>query len=349
MKKKKSTSVYDMIGIAMLLFFMTDFCSVYDPFYIKELDFYMNMTSKTVLLYTAALLYFLLPIRKYYRKSVFAIIYYMFPVYVMVHCLFAQYHLVWFIILTVLFFVILCVFCVVMDIIRVESRSRKQERKLRTVCARIGLLSVLLPLSVSNIYMGNKDFKSPTYVGKTEVLEASLIDENYGLKQVMEQHSKDLCNLTEDKWKELTEQEQMNVLAAIVEIESVYLGVERKKVSCENLASLTAGQYCDEDGTIAVNRKYLNDCGQMLETILHEMFHVYQHKMISILKTADAEYQPGMYYGDLMNWKNSHDNYTGNYEEGYYVQALEVAARRYSAQQKGVYLQFLGQLEECGQ
>lgn len=341
MRKNTKINKFDIIGICLVVIFVVIVFSNYEQYYISKLDYYMSCKQKNQIGILFTMIYFFLPIKQYFKgHNFFRLFYYLLPVMVLSDFLFAQYYAVLAIILAVIMTTVFMFFGTKMFMLRKNDDKKSRARKI--IYARKSMLFSVLLMSIPSVYMMKYAFASPSYVGESDYDKKELTDENYELKEIISENSDILFKLRESEWEDTTEQEKVNVLATILDIESEYLGIDKEiNVVTENLPKLIAGNYSDEEALIRINREILKDRDIVIDCIFHEIFHAYQYKMMKLFDENNIVYDSGRYYGDIVNWKENEQEYTIKYEEGYYVQALEIAARHYAKEQKQIYLDVL--------
>ena len=161
---------------------------------------------------------------------------------------------------------------------------------------------------------------------------AKLLEENELLQQY----------LKAEYYKNATQEEQLKVLASILETEATYLGIEAPILRMDVLADNLGGYYKIKTHEIIVNQNNISDENKVLITILHEMYHAYQYACVKQLDlTGDL-----LWAKKVAQWKEEFEqksqDLTSN--EGmieYYTQDIEEEARRYAEQRIEVYLYYM--------
>lgn len=155
-------------------------------------------------------------------------------------------------------------------------------------------------------------------------------------------------------WQTFTEAQRLALLQAAANAEAELLGISRsvtlvaKEIEA-GTNTIVTGYLYSGSGTIVINSAILEasadfssyDC---LETVLHEVYHVYQQELIALYVTLDSDAQSLLMFETVRCYI---DEFSGGYldhttEEGfaaYASQQLEVDASSYAAAQTALYLQ----------
>lgn len=137
-------------------------------------------------------------------------------------------------------------------------------------------------------------------------------------------------------WKKLSIEEKSNLLLKVVERESLILGIRPPVISVEDLESqVHMGTYNHDTQTITLNSYHLgsSDIVGSLNTVLHELYHSYQHSVIDIMKKIDKNvYGKNSYFLSAESWMAANESYIDDRKTpgGYENNALEVDARAYA-------------------
>ena len=159
-----------------------------------------------------------------------------------------------------------------------------------------------------------------------------------------------LQGLKAEKWIELDLQQKVDLMLLVVEIETYYLGLdEEPKIVVRNMAQFTMGGYANVNSTIFLNRDHLDydTPEEVLDTVLHEMHHCYQHRLCELFESVDIAYRDMIFLRDAQQYILEFHNYTDgtNDYEIYYNQSCESDAREYAAMRRTVYQAALN--DEC--
>ena len=150
--------------------------------------------------------------------------------------------------------------------------------------------------------------------------------------------NKDTILLLHDKnWERLTAQERLDVLQTCANIECTYLGIDPVPVMAEYMVFTELfGTFSEEKYTITINAKLLNgmDSTTVLNTLLHEVYHAYQHSVVVNPSVDwDSEFvKNNMYFATANSWRKEFEDYQSGLDnfEGYYGQTLETYARNHA-------------------
>lgn len=107
-----------------------------------------------------------------------------------------------------------------------------------------------------------------------------------------------------------------------------------------DMPKMTWGSYRNESRTIYINLEVLENgsAKDSLNTILHEMRHLYQANLVDIYCRLSTEEKKIAYFSELREWSESFDSYNTvsgddySIEEymNYYTEAIEIDARDYA-------------------
>lgn len=151
-----------------------------------------------------------------------------------------------------------------------------------------------------------------------------------------------LQGLKAERWSELDLQQKVDILLVVVEIETYYLGLDKEpKIVVRTMAPFTMGGYANVNNTLFLNRDHLDydPPEEVLDTILHEVRHCYQHKLCELFESVDIAYRDMIFLRDARQYIFEFHNYTEgtNDYEIYYNQSCESDAREYAAMRFTVY------------
>lgn len=101
------------------------------------------------------------------------------------------------------------------------------------------------------------------------------------------------------------------------------------------------GRYNDSTKQIFINKSIFLDKSseKLLDTVCHEVYHSYQHRLISVYMDMDEKNRNlkifrniGIYRSEFCNYKNGSDDFNG-----YYTQICENDARKYAEERVKEY------------
>ena len=151
----------------------------------------------------------------------------------------------------------------------------------------------------------------------------------------LSEFSDELSSLQGEQWGKLILQEKVDLLQLVAQIEVNYLGLpDQLRVCCEKLEPYLAGGYDHDDRTIYISRDCLlydhpKDC---VDTILHEVYHSYQHHLCAVYETLDEKYQSMYFLRDASCYLCEFEQYNSGSNDffEYYYQLCEIDARAYA-------------------
>lgn len=148
-------------------------------------------------------------------------------------------------------------------------------------------------------------------------------------------HMETLALLQEDSWESLTVQERLNVLQVAANIEQRYLGLPNElNVGAGNLEENVHGCYLDQTHEILVDMDSLleDPSWDVLETVCHEAYHSYEHRMIEAVKDVDENSKNLKLFRKAEIYAEEFGNYATGEDDfcHYFEQKCESDARDYA-------------------
>lgn len=155
-------------------------------------------------------------------------------------------------------------------------------------------------------------------------------------EQTIANNMETLLLLKEDRWKALSVEEKLGVLQTVANIEQRYLGLPNElNVGTAKLREGVKGQYSDFAHEIIVDMDSLLNAStrELVDTIAHEAYHSFQHRMVDAYDEASDDLKPLLLYYDATQYKEEFANYKDGSNDlcGYYSQKCESIARRYAS------------------
>ena len=135
-----------------------------------------------------------------------------------------------------------------------------------------------------------------------------------GLYTLLDANKDVLITLKDGVYQQATEQERINALQTLLNVECTYFKIPAIKLVCKKLPSYKAGYYSAADGTAYImeeyikDSKYIEDNFDVIETVIHEGRHHYQHECVNyaIQNNYDLDLSVNV---TLRDWKNNIENY----------------------------------------
>lgn len=150
-----------------------------------------------------------------------------------------------------------------------------------------------------------------------------------------------LVCLNEELWDQLDEQERLDVLGVVALSESVYLGTpDMPPIQGAYLGGYIVGQYDWEKGTITIDLQLLGQASaaDCVDTVLHEMYHHYQHCLVECYAAMESEYRTLRAFQRVPEYMEESQNYQSDGME-YYDQSLEEDARDHAEYRASYYFE----------
>lgn len=188
----------------------------------------------------------------------------------------------------------------------------------------LGLAFIML-ISGVNILFGSTIMKSTVNTATQTNLSEQSLANNIEI----------IAQLQEDTWRSLSVQERLNVLQTVANVEQRYLGLSNElNVGTANLREGVMGYYSDNTHEIVIDMdSLLNDLSwEVLDTVCHEAYHSYQHRMVDAFNNVDGNSKNLKIFRKASSYANEFNNYISGEEDfcGYYYQDCESDARDYA-------------------
>ncbi len=342
MKKKTISTLVWIVPVALILYLLVDPKVIYITevnLFIPPLVLIGGLLAVTVFQLAH------LPLRKIFGGNVLLEIgYALFPTMVFLLFVFAQYELFWALIL-----LLLAISASVLLCRKVLKGEKLPLRKKKEIVMRVSLMAACAVLLIpSALSLWKYEMDSPYYTASAtyQDLLYELFDsteERLTKQALVEQNACELQKLSKDTWQSLSIQERLDILKLIADIETYDLQIPSVPVvKSEKFDSFyTLAEYDHGSRTITIDLQYLNvdSSYQAIESVLHEVRHVWQHYVCDNLD-FDDEATKCSFYDQPREWQAEFLDYQ-SYGEPYYDQAVEVDAREYSGKQTALYFMWL--------
>ena len=162
-----------------------------------------------------------------------------------------------------------------------------------------------------------------------------------------------IAKLDDEVWDTFDLQEKLDILGIIKNIELKHFGIEREiRLETQKMSQFQLGYYSHEDHTVMINIDYLEKelIENVLDSLLHEMRHVYQFRCIELFDSVDEEYKNMLLFTQISIMKNESENYVDGTEADkyaqYYSQEIEIDARCYGSERSKFYFEIVKQEKE---
>lgn len=205
-----------------------------------------------------------------------------------------------------------------------KFRAKRFLHGTRSIAA---ICMVVLIVSIgTNSFLGN-----PMYKTNIESTNSVFTSKSWTIEQQIDTVKK----LKPDMWKELSREEKQDVLGVVRNIELRYLGINHTvELGFSVLEVNTLGSYSENLYQVLVDLHHLDESPveEILHTLLHEMYHVYQHEQIKVLEYVPEEYQNLLMFSNPIEYAEEVANYTDGDDDyfSYKMQTLEVMANSYA-------------------
>lgn len=159
-------------------------------------------------------------------------------------------------------------------------------------------------------------------------------------EQTIANNMETLLKLQDNIWKDLSAEERLGIMQTVADIEQRYLGLPDKlNVGTLSLEEGQLGYYVDNTKKIIISvDSLLGDSAlEVLDTVCHEAYHSYEHRIVEVYKKADKENQGLRFFKQADTYVEEFGSYVNGKEDFciYYEQNCERDAREYA--RKAVY------------
>lgn len=143
---------------------------------------------------------------------------------------------------------------------------------------------------------------------------------------------------SEEDWAALSGEEKLEVLEALKEDQRLALGISERIALREEewLGDRVLGRYEDAAGRVSVQREHLETAParEVVNTICHEMYHCYQHRLVELYKTAQPKNRDLQLFDRAKIYLKESGDYKRAAEDGYDAYARQMVENdaRYYAQ-----------------
>ncbi len=230
---------------------------------------------------------------------------------------------------------VLCVLCAAGMLARrippQADRRQLMRLRLRAVAANTSLLAVLCLLPVVLVPGINVIFDTSLLQPS---LPAAVMEEDTREEHTIANNMDTLLLLQQEAWVALDAVQRLDVLQTVANIEARYLGLPHElNVGASNTGEYTLGHYADATHHITVSLEHLMESHplEVLDTVCHEAYHAYQHRVVDVFLQTDADGQRLRMFGNAREYALEFRQYADGEKdfEAYYLQACESDARSY--------------------
>lgn len=256
--------------------------------------------------------------------------------------LFAQYHLVWGLLLLIAIAAIWLLYFKQWIKLRPYDKRTKgfikySRDKTSIACAYLAVLILIIP-SIIGVYKEYIDVLDPDRW--EQIVESMSIDKTEAESTVQYDLSSRLS-----QWDDLDIEERFDLLCEVGVREEKFLGIENYaeiRIAYDKFSIYTLAYYSDEEKLICININELNKASveECVNSMLHEVYHAFQHHVVRSLDFESEFVKTSFYYAEARSWKNNMENYVSGVVnfEAYEAQPLEASAREHAEERIYVYL-----------
>lgn len=209
---------------------------------------------------------------------------------------------------------------------RIIGRRVQHSMRCTQTCMALSMAVIMLTLGIGGVFGSAIMWATPEKTsGNSSTPYATNISNNM----------ETVLKLQEDVWNDLTVQERLNVLQTIADIERNYLGISNElNVGTANLSEELLGYYDDRTHEVIISMDSLlyDDVYEVLDTLCHEVYHSYQHRLVDAYVAADTQTQNLRVFKNASYYLEEFSDYKSGTEDfcSYYAQECESDAREYA-------------------
>lgn len=227
------------------------------------------------------------------------------------------------------------------SVFKIKSKKKKEFviksrviRMLNTASFYLGLITILMLVPILYARIFHKGFLAEYRNYSMDGINND-VEGDYSIAANLDVIEKIRENA---RWQPLSIEEKLDVLQAVCDCETEYLGLDhRVTVVLDNLEGTTLGGYSDADRTVIIDRQHLeeSDAHEVLKTCLHEMRHAEQHSLVRLYLDSTEEQRKLIVFKNCEDFLYEINNYItsdGSFEAymEYREQSMELDSRVYA-------------------
>lgn len=238
------------------------------------------------------------------------------------------------------------VYCGICILQRPIAEGANKKRVFKARCKRFGnsvyMVAGLFSLCLSCVFVVGNIFDQ-SFGRHGRIATYNIEREN--MSSILD-HEEELSVLNNDKWAAASQTEKLLCLESVVQIETAYLGLPHEVfLSVSDLDEGTLGKYNQYYQEITIDSMHLlNDTAMdCLGTILHEMYHSYQHVLCDVYGDIPQQYRNLLNLREASNYIYEFTKYEAGDDDiiAYAIQQSEFDARQYAINRAAHYNELL--------
>lgn len=184
----------------------------------------------------------------------------------------------------------------------------------------IASLVIMLPVATSSLLYGT------VLNSKAEVVKV------YGDEHSLKANIEVISDIEPSRWETLSIETKLLVAEKIINCQARYYGLSHEiLVGTDDLPTGTLAYYRDSTHQVVIDLEHLKNAYsyEVLETLIHEVHHAYQHDQVELYLNLDKEdrnllmfYDASVYMEEFADYKDGDENFYA-----YYTQLAEIRAR----------------------
>ncbi len=245
------------------------------------------------------------------------------------------------------------VLCGSFGIAIIVANKIPDEPRRRLKMLKVGLLRFLngirnitaVCLSILVFYLsGLCAFDSPSLIPAVKPTVA--VEQNKD--EVLKEKMPVISRIDKSIWKTLSFEERLDTVQTIANVENLQVGITHEvRVCAESMGLGVYGQYDSTNHTIYINTELLEDDNpiQCIDTLCHELRHVYQYNVVDAYLALDEEYQQLEIFDDARRYYENLDDYQSASRDGfdaYEKQVVEEDSRKHGKMRSVYYFWLAG-------
>ena len=166
----------------------------------------------------------------------------------------------------------------------------------------------------------------------------------YGDEHRMKANIETISNIEPSRWKNQSMEDKLLIIQKIVNCEARFYGLSHEiLVGVDGLSNGTLAYYNHSTHQVVIDLEHLQNAYSydILETLLHEVQHAYQHNQVDLYKRLTAEDRNLLLFNNASIYMDEFSNYEENNENFfvYYTQLSEIHAREVSETESLEYVE----------
>lgn len=212
---------------------------------------------------------------------------------------------------------------------KIKGKDKRQKIMIRRIWnvadlwkrnSALAMLIIMVPVGISSFLYGT-------------VLNAKVdVEKVYGDEHGLKANIEVIADIEPSRWTELDIHQKLTVCQKIINVEARYTGLSHEiSVGTDDLSYGTLAYYSDSTHQVVIDMDHLENSYSydVLATLIHEVYHAYQHEQVALYQKLDEEernllmfYDASVYMEEFADYEDGGENFYA-----YYTQLAEIHAR----------------------